>query len=301
MNIYIPFKGFEKELETELVHYKNIGPYYLSSNDRSVIWAQDVLYDIQEIKINSIGDASKKLKAIHSHWVDISFENFGRSKLIQEKLNYYKPIDLKFLGELPKQKFGLWLLKDTHTVIASHKTEHRIPKGEINFLEDKKTAPTRAYLKLWELFTMHNISPQKGEVVIDMGSCPGGWSWVLSELGCHVLSVDKAPLDAKIAKYKNIKFIKKDAFKLDPKNILTAELADGAKLDWFFSDIICEPKRLLDLVKIWQPYAKNFVCTIKFKGTTDFEVMREFLEFENSRIIHLFHNKHEVTWIWKNL
>jgi 23S rRNA (cytidine2498-2'-O)-methyltransferase len=129
---------------------------------------------------------------------------------------------------------------------------------------------------------------------LDLGSCPGGWSWVLSKVAKEVVSVDKAPLDPSIAKIKNIRFLKKDAFKLKPHDI--------EKVDWLFSDIICEPSRLLELAQLWREAGiKNFVCTIKFKGQTDFDIVNRFKEIAGSRIIHLYHNKHEVTWILSDL
>jgi 23S rRNA (cytidine2498-2'-O)-methyltransferase len=105
-----------------------------------------------------------------------------------------------------------------------------------------------------------------------------------------VISVDKAPLAESLSNRKNIQFLKKDAFKLKP--------ADVEPVDWLFSDIICDPKRLLELVQLWRSEnrAKNFVCTIKFKGKTDFETMQKFKEIPNSKVLHLYNNKHEVTW-----
>ncbi|HWU42920.1 MAG TPA: hypothetical protein VN132_05760, partial [Bdellovibrio sp.] len=74
-------------------------------------------------------------------------------------------------------------------------------------------------------------------------------------------------------------------------------------IDWFFSDIICYPEKLLELVKNWQSsgLCSNFVCTIKFQGKTDFETLEAFQSLENAHVQHLYHNKHEVTlWIRKS-
>ncbi len=43
--------------------------------------------------------------------------------------------------------------------------------------------------------------------------------------------------------------------------------------------------------------ARNFVCTLKFQGLTDHDAAREFAAMPGSRLLHLFHNKHELTWI----
>jgi 23S rRNA (cytidine2498-2'-O)-methyltransferase len=70
-------------------------------------------------------------------------------------------------------------------------------------------------------------------------------------------------------------------------------------VDWLFSDVVCYPKRLLALAKNWltSGLARRFVCTIKFQGATDFEVMREFAAIPGSKLLHLHHNKHELTWV----
>ena len=43
--------------------------------------------------------------------------------------------------------------------------------------------------------------------------------------------------------------------------------------------------------------ARRFVCTVKFQGPTDTAAMRDFGSIEGGRLLHLFHNKHELTWI----
>jgi 23S rRNA (cytidine2498-2'-O)-methyltransferase len=184
---------------------------------------------------------------------------------------------------------------DQNTLFYSTKPQSKIPLGEIEFIEDKINPPSRAYLKLWETFTVQGVRPKPNEKVIDVGSCPGGWTWVLQTMGCEVTSVDKAPLDPKIAALEKITFLEESAFGLNPEKI--------GKLDWFFSDIICYPSKLLELVQKWHKtgHVKNFVCTIKFQGETDYATMDKFLsEFPGSRIVHLYCNKHEVTWIYQS-
>ena len=90
-----------------------------------------------------------------------------------------------------------------------------------------------------------------------------------------------------------IEFRQESAFGLDPKNF--------GELEWFCSDIICYPERLLNLVKRFMDSGKvkNFVCTIKYQSETDWENTLKFLEIPDSRIVHLHHNKHEVTWFLK--
>jgi hypothetical protein len=48
-------------------------------------------------------------------------------------------------------------------------------------------------------FTLICERPQPSEFCVDLGSSPGGWTWVLQKLGARVLSVDKAALDPSVA------------------------------------------------------------------------------------------------------
>jgi 23S rRNA (cytidine2498-2'-O)-methyltransferase len=43
--------------------------------------------------------------------------------------------------------------------------------------------------------------------------------------------------------------------------------------------------------------ARRFVCTIKFQGATDHATARDFAAIPGSRLMHLHHNKHELTWV----
>ena len=42
---------------------------------------------------------------------------------------------------------------------------------------------------------------------------------------------------------------------------------------------------------------RNFVCTIKFQGETDHGAAAAFAAIPGSRLLHLHHNKHELTWM----
>lgn len=152
------------------------------------------------------------------------------------------------------------------------------------------TPPNRAYLKLWDAFTRLGVAPGPGELCLDLGACPGGWSWVIAGLGAKVISVDKAPLDPRIAAMPLVTSRQESAFGLDPLTV--------GPVDWLFSDIICYPQRLLSLVNRWREagLARNFVCTLKFQGETDHAAAAAFAAIPNSRVFHLFHNKHELTW-----
>jgi 23S rRNA (cytidine2498-2'-O)-methyltransferase len=109
-------------------------------------------------------------------------------------------------------------------------------------------------------------------------------------MGAQVISVDRAPLAAEIARLPGIEHRQESAFALDPCTVGT--------VDWLFSDVVCYPTRLLALVERWLKAGtcRNFVCTIKFQGPTDHEAAHRFAAIAGSQLRHLFHNKHELTW-----
>jgi 23S rRNA (cytidine2498-2'-O)-methyltransferase len=113
----------------------------------------------------------------------------------------------------------------------------------------------------------------------------------LQGLGAQVIAVDKAPLAPHIASLPNVRYVQQSAFALKPSEI--------GRVDWLFSDIICYPERLLRLVREWREsgLVRNMICTLKFQGETDFKTTESFLEIAGSTAIHLYNNKHEITWI----
>ncbi len=292
---YLAADGFTDDLIAELGENRIREVY-----DRLVIadgpathavWAENIWRNPQLIQIESIGDAAKKLRAIQRSWANYAFDYHRRSKLITEKLPHVSGKPLTFGKPLPTSPLGSWSLIDDNLMIAASDCSSPIPNGAYVFNEDKEDPPSRAYLKLWEALTRAPRMPQPGETCLDLGACPGGWTWVLQGLGAHVISVDKAPLAPNVAALPNVKYVQQSAFALKPEEI--------GKVDWLFSDIICYPERLLRLVQEWKAsgLVKNMVCTIKFQGETDFKMTESFLEIAGSTAFHLYNNKHEITWI----
>ena len=297
---YLAIHKFETELERELeirgltVAMKKDRLYLVEGNHPQLIWAQTTAFDLEFINITSINDGAKKLKALGRNWGLFTVGHHRRAQLIQDELPKINKRPIPFRHALPSMPMGFWTLWEPDQILATQKTSSPFALGEMDFTEDKEMPPSRAYLKLWEFFTVYAPEAINGGTSIDVGSCPGGWTWVLRTLEFDkVYSVDKAPIEKRIMDLGRIDFRKESAFGLDPKNF--------EEIDWFCSDIICYPERLLNLVNRFRESGKvkNFVCTIKYQAETDWENTLKFLEIPGSRIVHLHHNKHEVTWFLK--
>jgi len=291
---YLAPDGFLAELQHELGNtaIETHGRLVLAEGpSRDVAWAANVWRTPQRLSVVSIGDAAKQLRAIQRNWALYSVANHRRAALIAEKLPKVSAKPLAFGDAAPSAPLGSWTLLAPDLMLASPQCSSPFPNGEIQFIEDRKAPPNRAYLKLWEAFTLLGEKPRPGEICLDLGSSPGGWTWVLHTLGARVISVDKAPLEPRIAALADIQYRKESAFALDPRVV--------GPVDWLFSDVVCYPKRLFALVQRWlaSGIARRFVCTIKFQGETDFATIREFASIPGSRLLHLHHNKHELTWV----
>ena len=258
---------------------------------RPVAWAANVWFDPVRMPITSISDAARKLRAIQRNWALFSHASHRRAALIAEKLPTVSAKPIIFGTPAPAAPLGSWTLLDPDTMLAAPRCSSPFPNGEMQFVEDRTAPPSRAYLKLWELFTIMGERPKPGEFCVDLGSSPGGWTWVLQQLGARVLSVDKAALSERVAALPGVAYRRESAFALDPRSV--------GPVDWLFSDVVCYPKRLLSLVEKWLAAGtvRRFACTLKFQGTTDFETARRFAAIPGSRLLHLHHNKHELTWV----
>jgi 23S rRNA (cytidine2498-2'-O)-methyltransferase len=290
---YLAPDGFLPQLQEELGSdaHQTYGNLILApAPAQPVAWAANVWRDPSVVRIDSIGDAANKLRAIQRNWALYSFAHHRRAALIAERLPKVSAKPLQFGDPAPTAPLGSWTLVDHTTLIVAPHCASAFPNGEAQFVEDR-TAPSRAYLKLWELFTLLDHKPGPGDFCLDLGASPGGWTWVLQTLGARVIAVDKAPLEPRIAALPNIEPRRDSAFALKPQDV-------GA-VDWLFSDVICYPERLYRLVTAWieSGLARNMVCTIKFQGATDFAMQRRFAEIPGAQLMHLHNNKHELTWV----
>ena len=115
---------------------------------------------------------------------------------------------------------------------------------------------------------------------------------MLAKLGARVHSVDRSPIDPRLLARPNVEFKTGNAFTLKP--------GDFGDLDSFCCDVICNPAKLWAWLEPWlaEGSVKHFVVTVKMKGDDiDWETLDRFAAVPRSRLLHLHHNKHELTWL----
>jgi 23S rRNA (cytidine2498-2'-O)-methyltransferase len=298
---FLGAEGFEPQLREEL---RRAGIRIDRAHDRLLIsdgpagpaayeamWSANTWHDCVELPVASIGEAAKALRAIQRNWAMYAPLHHRRAALVQERLPHVSAKPVVFPTAAPIAPLGSWTLLAPDRLLAAPRCSSPFANGEVDFVEDKEGPPNRAYLKLWEALVRLRHWPQKGERCLDLGASPGGWTYVLAKLGAEVIAIDKAPLSPVVAALPGVSWRGESAFALKPESV--------GPVDWLFSDIVCYPSRLLRLVETWRAsgLVRNFICTIKFQGPTDHEAAADFAAIPGARVLHLHHNKHELTFM----
>ncbi|MCR5698900.1 MAG: SAM-dependent methyltransferase [Treponemataceae bacterium] len=278
----------------DLFYTENVSPF---ACEKYPYWARTTAINPKFQKFESIGEAAKFLKAIQRNWASYQFSFFRRSSLIQEKLPFINLKPKSFPFEIPSSQIGLFTLIDENKMLYSETATSPLPSGYFQFIEDHENPPSRAYLKLQEAlvrfaYFYKTPLPDEKSYCFDAGACPGGWTWVLRQLGSRVFAVDRAELCDSLMNDSSVEFLKHDAFTLETDKI--------GPFDFVFSDVICYPERLLNWVNLWieSGRTKNMICTIKMQGEIDWDLVEKFASIPDSHVVHLCYNKHELTWMW---
>lgn len=289
---------FQYELVKELEHYQLLyqilSPTLIqvtATQLPALCWAHRVGPSAQLLEFNSIGEAQKILQK-HGHlWIHAPLQDIRRGELILSGLKSLKYKPKKPFEAWPTGQLGAFSLISKHQLIFTTQLTPSLPPFNELFINDPRP-PSRAYLKLWEALSRLQIWPQPTEKTLELGSSPGGWTWVLAEqLQSQVVCLDRGSMDIKIANHPLVTWIAQDAFAWIAKNSI-------AEFDWILSDMACEPERLYHLIQqlLSRKPTLKFICTIKFTDHLDFKVLHQFQSIASSQLITLDYNKHELTW-----
>jgi 23S rRNA (cytidine2498-2'-O)-methyltransferase len=160
-------------------------------------------------------------------------------------------------------------------------------------VEIDRAPPSRAYQKLEEAWAWMGTAPRPGQLCVDLGAAPGGWTATALKRGARVLAVDRAPLEPPVSRHPNVTAVISNAFTYAPP----------APVDWLLCDVVCEPPRSLAICDSWlsRGLCRNLVVTVKFKGRAGYGILGDlpamFARHHPvfARTKQLAHNKNEVT------
>jgi 23S rRNA (cytidine2498-2'-O)-methyltransferase len=166
-------------------------------------------------------------------------------------------------------------------------------------------APSRSTLKLEEAF--HVFIPREewddrlasGMWAVDLGACPGGWTYQLVKRSMFVHAIDNGMMADSLMETGQVKHHMVDGFKFEPprKNVT-----------WLVCDMIEKPSRVAQLMGEWiiSGWAKEAIFNLKLpmKGRydevlQDIENLKIFLKDHNVKFKlqakHLYHDREEIT------
>lgn len=153
--------------------------------------------------------------------------------------------------------------------------------------------PSRAARKLAEAFLWLGMGPEPGELCVDLGAAPGGWSFVLLDRRARVVAVDPAKLEPDLMKRRGLKYVKGSAFDFEPDE----------PVDWLLCDMAWRPLEVAQMLARWARrrdatlLVANFKLPMKRKAEMVARI-RKTLEdggWRSVRAKQLYHDREEVT------
>lgn len=250
-------------------------------------WAQDTWLAPREMPL---AEAKPALSAEDTRWAAFAPLHADAAARLARSIPQARNPRLSFPAPLPPPS-GAFTLLAPDRVLASATRASRFIEGRARFAESPDP-PSRAYLKLWEALTLMGAHPGPGDLCYDLGAAPGGWTFVCASLSARVVAFDRAPLAPAVAAMLGVRHRAESAFGVDPRR--------EPRVDWLVCDVIAYPPRTLALVRRWLEAgrAARIVATIKFQGATDHDTAQALAEIPGGRLVHLSHNRHELTFLW---
>jgi 23S rRNA (cytidine2498-2'-O)-methyltransferase len=156
-----------------------------------------------------------------------------------------------------------------------------------------KDAPSRAARKLTEALEWIRRGPEPGEVCVDLGAAPGGWTVVALERRARVIAVDPANLAPELARRKGVAHVKLSAFDFAPEE----------PVDWLLCDMAWRPLEVAALLAKWgrRRLASALVANIKLPMKQRVSFVRQVLKivadggWQDVKGRQLYHDREEIT------
>jgi len=178
---------------------------------------------------------------------------------------------------------GALAAQDAPTLAAGGRARSRMPRD----------APSRAARKLVEALDWIGRGPEPGELAVDLGAAPGGWTAVLLERRARVVAVDPGPLAAHLRRRANVRHVRGSAFDYAPEE----------PVDWLCCDMAHRPLEVAALLAKWgrRRWASALVANIKLPMRKRVEFVRRICQivaeggWRDLRARQLYHDREEFT------
>ncbi|MDG6301408.1 23S rRNA (cytidine(2498)-2'-O)-methyltransferase RlmM [Glaesserella parasuis] len=167
-------------------------------------------------------------------------------------------------------------------------------------------APSRSTLKLEEaILTFVPQAEEKKRFTeqmygVDLGACPGGWTYQLVKRGLFVYAVDHGKMAASLHDTGRIEHYAEDGFKFQPPK--------GKQIDWLVCDMVEQPLRISKLIAKWliNGWCRETIFNLKLPMKKRYQEVQlcldtiaSLLEKQGLKFAiqakHLYHDREEIT------
>jgi 23S rRNA (cytidine2498-2'-O)-methyltransferase len=174
-------------------------------------------------------------------------------------------------------------------------------KGGIPRLRFPSEAPSRSTLKLEEAFlTLLDDDErerwlQAGMSAIDLGACPGGWTYQFVRRSIRTIAIDNGPMAESLMATGLVEHVRADGFRYQPQK----------PAEWMVCDMVEQPVKVAERMATWlrEGWCRRTIFNLKLpmkkrwpEVQRCFERMRESVPFAlDLRAKQLYHDREEIT------
>ncbi|HBS3335150.1 TPA: 23S rRNA (cytidine(2498)-2'-O)-methyltransferase RlmM, partial [Klebsiella pneumoniae] len=166
-------------------------------------------------------------------------------------------------------------------------------------------APSRSTLKLEEAFHVFIPADEwderlaNGMYAVDLGACPGGWTYQLVKRNMWVSSVDNGPMAQSLMDTGQVTWLREDGFRYRPNR---------NNISWMVCDMVEKPAKVAALMAQWlvNGWCRETIFNLKLPMKKRYEEVSQNLAYIQAQLDEhgvnaqiqarqLYHDREEVT------
>ncbi|KGQ47611.1 23S rRNA (cytidine(2498)-2'-O)-methyltransferase RlmM [Gallibacterium anatis] len=266
--------------------------------------------------IKTLKESSLKLEQFTDLWVETADTNKAK-ELLTFCRKFTVPLrqKMKTLGYFNIDTAKRWENITLHLFFTdaencylgySYNNNHSPDFMGIKRLRSPRSAPSRSTLKLEEAIKTF-LTPKEQSArltehhyAVDLGACPGGWTYQLVRRGLFVYAVDHGKIDESLMESGRVEHCSEDGFKFEPP-------ADH-HIDWLVCDMVEQPIRIAELIAKWltRGWCSETIFNLKLPMKKRYEEVQKCIFLIEQKLLdegldyklhakHLYHDREEIT------
>ena len=199
-------------------------------------------------------------------------------------------------------RLHLFARSGTHIDVAIAKHADTVPwKGGIPRLRFPSEAPSRSTLKLEEAFLVLLDEDERGRWLqpgmsaVDLGACPGGWTYQFVRRSIRTIAIDNGPMAESLMATGLVEHVRADGFRYQPQK----------PAEWMVCDMVEQPIKVAERMATWlrEGWCRRTIFNLKLpmkkrwpEVQRCFALMQESVPFAlDLRAKQLYHDREEIT------